>query len=156
MISSACQGQRSSWEVHEAAALLLRILTSADVGGLTGASGWWTTGLWVLLGSVVGAGITAGWRTTCYAGHLKDLLSSRGSHPRPSHHQVTHLDSMPRGNEILSAWLLNSSLTQPTQNHQTDKGLRSVLRSIDDPGPPDAANHTISYITIGMTCQYKV
>ncbi|KAK9831609.1 hypothetical protein WJX74_002508 [Apatococcus lobatus] len=70
----------------------------------TGAASWWGVVLWVLLGSIAGAGATAGWRTDCSAGHLRDLLSSRGSLSGPSHHQgVTGDEEQPQTNDPLLA-----------------------------------------------------
>ena len=56
---------------------------------LAGAASWWSVVLWVLVGSVAGSVATIGWRTNCSAGHLRELLSSRGAlNPASSSHQV--------------------------------------------------------------------
>lgn len=74
-------------------------------GVFAGAASWWSVLLWVLLGSVVGAGMAASWRTDCYAGHLRELLSSKGTRPGHSHHQVVHSPSP----ALIVATLLHTS-----------------------------------------------
>ncbi|KAK9831610.1 hypothetical protein WJX74_002508 [Apatococcus lobatus] len=94
----------------------------------TGAASWWGVVLWVLLGSIAGAGATAGWRTDCSAGHLRDLLSSRGSLSGPSHHQETRNNPRPTTPSWLQS-VVGSALLLPRLQH-----LKACFLALVRPG----------------------
>ncbi|KAK9866255.1 hypothetical protein WJX84_009221 [Apatococcus fuscideae] len=92
----------------------------------TGAASWWGVVLWVLLGSIAGAGATAGWRTDCSAGHLRDLLSSRGSLSGPSHHQETRNNPRP----TTPSWLQSVAPDSEASHQQSQSNSEMDLISL--------------------------